>query len=206
MFQTPHTRTGQAGHGGSEELKRAKLELVGLREQGDAHGLRALLERYPQHAAALIEFSAALTATDAYADVVPTPETTRIAAAARVAAFDAVFGAAPAFGSLKALRNARQLSLKAVADRLGLGLDVLSALESGRIRARSVPARFLGALGAILDATADQVGAILGAQVAPVPAYRRATGDGFDGQLDFAEAVQLSSSMSSQQRAQWLEA
>lgn len=206
MFQAPHAGTGQAGHGKADELKRAKLELVAMREQGDPRALSTLLAHYPQHAAALIEFSAALTATSAYADVAPTPETERIAAAARVAAFDAVFGAAPAFASLKALRNARQLSLKAVAERLGLGVDVLSALESGRVRARSVPARFLSSLGAILDATADQVGAILGAQVAPVPAYRRATGDGYEGQLDFADAVRLSHSMSSEQKAEWLEA
>ncbi len=206
MFQAPQTGTGQAGHGGSEELKRAKLELVALREQGEAHGLRAVLARYPQHAAALIEFSASLTATSGYADVVLTPETERLAAAARAAAVAAVFGAAPAFSSLKALRNARQISLKSVAERLGLGVDVLSALEAGKIRARSVPARFLGALGAILDATADQVGAILGAQVVAAPAFRRATGDGLSSQLDFADAVRLSPSMSSEQKAQWLEA
>lgn len=207
MYQAPQTSTGQTGHGGSDELKRAKLELVATREQGDSAALQTVIARYPRHTAALVEFSAALTATGAYGDVVPTRETERIAAAARMAAFEAVFGATPAFASLKALRNARQLALKGVADRLGLGVDVLSALEAGRIRARSVPERVLGALGAILEATADQVGAILAAQVAPAPAYRRATRDGFaDAQLDFADAVRSSPSMTSEQKASWLDA
>jgi transcriptional regulator with XRE-family HTH domain len=181
MFQTSQSSTGQAGHGGSDELKRAKMELVDTREQGDPAALQTVLARYPQHIAALTY----------------------------QAAFDAVFGApaaAPAFASLKALRNARQLSLKAVAERLGLGLDVLSALEAGRIRARSVPERLLAGLGAILDSTAEQVGAILGAQVAPAPAFRRATKDGFaDAQLDFADAVKISPAMTSEQKSAWLD-
>jgi transcriptional regulator with XRE-family HTH domain len=210
MFGVSQSSGSQIGRSASDELKRAKMELLATREQGEPAALQALLAHYPQHTAALIEFSAALTATDAYAGVTPTPETERIAAQARNQAFAAVFGApaaAPAFASLKALRNARQLSLKAVAERLGLGLDVLSALEAGRIRARSVPERMLAGLGAILDATADQVNTILGAQVAPAPAFRRATKDGFaDAQLDFADAIRMSPSMTSEQKSSWLDA
>jgi transcriptional regulator with XRE-family HTH domain len=219
MFQTPQSSTSQTGYAGSDELKRAKMELLTTRERGNPDALKATLARYPQHAAALVEFSAALTATGAYADVTPTPETERIATQARTTAFAAVFGApvaalTPAFASLKALRNVRALSLKAVAERLGLGVDVLSALEAGRIRARSVPNRLLAALGDMLDTTAEQIGALLGAQTALAPAYQRAkTGETKDGaisaqaaQLDFADVVQMSPSMTSEQKVAWLDA
>jgi transcriptional regulator with XRE-family HTH domain len=189
------------------------MELVATRERGDPAALPTVLARFPQYAAALIEFSAALTATSAYSQVALTPESERIAAQARGHAFAAVFGpadAAPVFASLKALRMARQLTLKGVAGRLGLGMDVLSALEAGRIQARSVPTRFLDALGAVLDATADQVGAILGGQAALAPAYLRSrTGETKDGaaaaQLDFADAIRMSPSMTDEQKATWLE-
>jgi len=212
MFQTPQS---------SDDLKRAKIELAAARERGEAGALRAALARYPAHAGALVEFSAALAATGGYADVAPTPETARIAAAARERAFAAAFGAAPAmapeaaaapmaaFASLKALRQARKLSMKAVADRLGLGVDLLSLLEGGRIRAQSAPERLLRGLGELLDATAEQVGALLGAQPAMMPAYQRAkTGETKDGatadQLDFAEAVRMSTGMTGEQKVAWL--
>jgi transcriptional regulator with XRE-family HTH domain len=213
MFKAPQSSAGHAGNTGSDELKRAKMELVATRERSDPAALQTVLARYPQHAAALIEFSAALTATGAYAQVALTPQSERIAAQAHAQAFAAVFGSAdavPVLASLKALRMARQLTLKGVAGRLGLGVDVLSALEAGRIQARSVPARFLGALGAILDATADQVGAILGGQAALAPAYLRSkTGETKDGaaaaQLNFSDAIRMSPSMTDEQKAAWLE-
>lgn len=229
MFQAPRTPAG-AGHsrsgGPHDELKRAKMELIAVRERGDPSALQKVLARYPQHAAALADFSAALTATSAYADVTPTPEVERIAAQARDAAFAAVFGTsavapavAPAaslaasLATLKALRSAHQLTLRSVAGRLGLGVDVLHALEAGRIRAQSVPQRLLNALGAMLDTSAEQVAAILGGQAALNPLYLRAkTGETKDGaasaesaQLDFAQMIRLSTSMTGEQKAAWLE-
>ena len=69
---------------------------------------------------------------------------------ARERAFASVFGVAapavakaPAFASLKALRQAHKISMPALAAKLGLGVDVVSALEAGRIRAASAPERAL---------------------------------------------------------------
>jgi DNA-binding transcriptional regulator YiaG len=194
-----------------EELTRAKLEIVAGRERGE-DALRPLLAQHPALAGELIDFSAALSATSAYADVELTPETETTAMQAREQAFAAIFGAAtpaiakaPAFASLKALRQARKISMPALAARLSLGVDVISALEAGRIRAASAPERLLRSLGEMLDTTADQILALLGAQPAVSPALRRARGVVSDAEpLDFAAAVRLSPEMSEEAKADWL--
>jgi DNA-binding transcriptional regulator YiaG len=193
-----------------EELTRAKLEMVAARERGE-DALLPLLEQRPALAGELIDFSAALSATSAYADVELTPETEAVAMQARERAFDVVFEAAPAvvktpaFASLKALRQARKISMPALAAQLGLGVDVVSALEAGRIRAASAPQRLLRSLGEMLDTTADQIAVLLGAQPAVSPALRRARGYVTDAApLDFAEAVRLSPEMSDEAKAGWL--
>ena len=194
-----------------DELTRAKLEMVAARERGE-DALLPLLEQRPTLAGELIEFSAALAATSAYTDVELTPEAETIALQARDRAFAAVFGAAtpavakaPAFASLKALRQARKISMPALAAKLGLGVDVVSALEAGRIRAASAPERLLRSLGELLDTTADQILALLGAQPAVSPALRRGRGAVSDAEpLDFAEAVRLSPEMSAEAKAGWL--
>jgi DNA-binding transcriptional regulator YiaG len=193
-----------------DELTGAKLEMVAARERGE-DALPQLLMQRPALAGELIDFSAALAATSAYADIELTPETEAAAMQAREHAFAAVFGAAPAvakapaFASLKALRQARKVSMPALAARLGLGVDVVSALEAGRIRAASAPERLLRSLGEMLDTTADQILALLGAQPAVSPALRRARGDVADAEpLDFAEAVRLSPEMSEEAKSDWL--
>jgi DNA-binding transcriptional regulator YiaG len=196
-----------------DELTRAKLEMVAARERGE-DVLRPLLAQHPALALELIDFSAALAATSAYADVELTAGSETIAMQARERAFATVFGAAtpvvakaPAFASLKALRQARKVSMPALAARLGLGVDVVSALEAGRIRATSAPERLLRSLGEMLDTTADQIAALLVAQPAISPALRRARGDVADAEpLDFAEAVRLSPEMSDDAKADWLNA
>ena len=194
-----------------DELTRAKLELVAARERGE-DALRPLLAQHPALTGELIDFSAALAATSAYSDVELTPETEAMAMQARDRAFAAVFGAAtpvkaPAFASLKALRQARKISMPSLAARLGLGVDVVSALEAGRIRAASAPERLLRSLGEMLDTTADQIMVLLGAQPAVSPLLRRARGDVSDAEpLDFAEAVRLSPEMSDEAKADWLKA
>ena len=194
-----------------DELTRAKLEMVAARDQGE-DALRPLLAQHPALAGELVDFSAALAATSAYVDVELTPETEAVAMQARDRAFAAVFGVAtpavakaPAFASLKALRQARKVTMPALAARLGLGVDVVSALEAGRIRAATAPARLLRSLGETLDTTADQILALLGAQPAVSPLLRRTRGGVADAEpLDFAEAVRLSPEMSEEAKANWL--
>ncbi len=214
-------RERQSAARDGEALRQAKLALVAARERGETDALARALRASPAQANALADFALALTATDSYGNEALTPDVSEIAAAARARAFTAVFGAeaadvAPALAasaqarSLKALRQARGVTLSAAARALGLGVDVLSALEAGRVRASSAPRQLTEALSGLLDATVDQISAALGAQAAP--ALRRGALDAShtrespesSAQLDFADAVLLSQSMTPEEKARWL--
>ncbi|HLY29737.1 MAG TPA: helix-turn-helix transcriptional regulator [Ktedonobacterales bacterium] len=198
------------------ELTRAKLELIAAREQGQPDTIGQALRRYPAYADELTAFAAALIATEAdpWGDSLETilADTQAIAGAARAQAFAAVFGAgsevagvaaAPAARSLKELWQARGLTMQAVAQRLGLGLDVLSALGAGRIRVASAPERLLRALSDLLDASLDQVSGAMSLRLAPAN-LRSRTGGETEEQLDFADAVRASEEMTPAQKAAWL--
>jgi len=206
------------------ELTRLKMELVSAREHGETRALSRLMASHPQYASELTDFSMALLATNIDKAEAITPESAQIAERARSRAFATVFGApvaataavaAPARAisavSLKALRQARGLSMPEAARKLGLGLDVLSSLESGRIAARSIPDRLVRSLGEMLDAAAEQMQALLQGQASVRPAFQRsrtgATRQNRQAQqeMDFAEAVRLSVEMTPEEKAQWLE-
>lgn len=198
-------------------LTEAKLALVAARERGEPDALIHALRKHPAYADALMEFDLGLIATANYAAEAEAPDVLEAAQRARTRAFEASFGAmkplaaaqpALAAQSLKALRQARGRTLSGLASALGLGLDVLSALESGRIRVASVPLRLYDALASALDATSDQINAALALNVAP--ALRRGQpgvgqpGAAANKQIDFADAVMLSHSMTQDQQARWL--
>jgi transcriptional regulator with XRE-family HTH domain len=196
-------------------LTEAKLALLAARERGEPDALAHALRAHPTFAGALAEFDLALLATTGYEAEANAPDVVEIAEAARSRAFSAVFGARPAVAeqpavaplSLKALRQAQGQRLPALAERLGLGVDVLSALESGRIRVASVPRRLREALAEVLSATAEQISAALTVDLAP--ALRRgqpgaSARDTAAQQLDFRDAVMVSQSMTQEQRARWL--
>jgi transcriptional regulator with XRE-family HTH domain len=200
-------------------LRNAKLTLVTAHERGEPDALASALRAFPAQADALGDFAMALTATESYNDEAITPDVSEIAARARARAFTAVFGAtadvapAPATAqarSLKALRQARGVTMAAAARALGLGVDVLSALEAGRIRVATAPRRLTEALGELLDATADQINAALGAQVAPalrrgaLDAARTGASPETSEQLNFTDAVLLSKNMTAEEKARWL--
>ena len=199
-------------------LTEAKMELLEARERGHANALREALRQHPAQADALLEFDLGLMAAAGYgvADA-DAPDVLNAAEAARARAFAAVFGASAsqaasqAARSLQALRKARGVTLPGMAAALGLGMDVLGALEKGRIRAASVPQRLCDALAELLDTTAEQVNAALGVSVSPAlrreqPGARTGAGasDVASQQLDFADVVLLSTSMTKEQRARWL--
>lgn len=191
-------------------LTEAKLALVAAHERGDRDALARELRERPADADALTEFELGLLATSGYTEAeASAPDVLDIAARARTRAFTAVFGAQPAAAALsfKALRQARGVSMAALAKAVGLGFDVVSALEAGRIRLASIPRQLSEALGEALDATTEQVGAALALNVAPAlrrgqPGAPAAASE----PLDFAEAVMISQSMTPEQRARWLAA
>ncbi len=202
-------------------LMRAKLELVAAREQGQADALRATLTRYPALTDELTTFGAALIATarDPWGDSLETvlADTQAVAAVARSRAFAAVFGAAPAaaatapaaarVASLKELWQARGLTMRAVAQRLGLGLDVLSDLEAGRIRVASAPQRLVQAFSELLDATLDQISGAMGVRMVAANLRSRqgaSLADQTPTEIDFADAIRESQDMTAEQKATWL--
>lgn len=199
-----------------EELTQIKMDLVAARERGERGALAHALAAHPRHVGALAQFAAALVATSGYEHEVPTPETMAIAQRASARGLAAVFPARAeakpvrgvgkrAVATLKALRRGRGLSLASVARQLGLGLDVLSDLEAGVIRAASVPDRLTRALGDLLQASAEQVRTALETQPVLRPAYGRDRSSAQDiPERDFADAVRVSTSMSAEQKAEWL--
>jgi transcriptional regulator with XRE-family HTH domain len=206
-------------------LTEAKLALVAAHERGEQGALSHALRERPTFADALTAFELALVATTGYEAEASAPDVVEIAEAARQRAFAAVFGvqaavvaqtaqqAQPSAAklSLKALRQAQGQKLATLAERLGLGVDVLSALEAGRIRVASVPRRLREALSEALSATADQIGAALTLDVAPAlrrgqpgAAPRETGNDAAPQQIDFRDAVLVSHSMTQEQQAHWL--
>ncbi len=202
-----------------DALLRAKMELVAASERGDSNALSSILATHPRQVGELTEFRAALLATSSYEHEAPTPEVDSLAERALARAFAVVFPervavpsvpVAVAAASLQALRKARSLTPRALANKLGLGIDVLTNLERGFIKAATVPERLIRALGDALDTSADQIHTILRAQAMTLPAMLRST----EGQsthaephpeLDFERAVSLSPNMTAEQKADWLE-
>jgi transcriptional regulator with XRE-family HTH domain len=209
-----------------DALMQIKMELAIASEDGNKGALAAALAQHPAHAEELTAFYAALLATQGYDDVPLTPAMGALAERATARAFASVFGSvgvtateqtAPVATTslaqahtLKALRQAQRKSLREVARGLGLGVDVLSALEAGRIRASTVPERLVQRLSALLDTAAEQLQAMLAAP-AQAPAFLRSRqGERKDGnapeEMPFAEAVRLSAEMSAEEKSTWLTA
>lgn len=214
---------GKASGGGSSDLMRAKMDLVAACERGEPDALGHILATYPAHIPELIEFSVALRATGGYEHEALTAQSAAVAGRALDRAMAAVFGgetpvAAPrvaavaqgVVATLKQLRQARKLTPRALADRVGLGVDVVTTMEHGLIRAASVPERLVKALADALGTTVDQMSAAISAQPRIVPAFQRAhSGATKDApqqeEIDFAEAVRLSTNMTDDQKARWLD-
>lgn len=209
-----------------DPLMQTKMELAAASEVGQTGALAAALAKHPAHAEELTAFYAALMATQGYADVLLTPEIEAIAERASARAFASVFGvaatpavqASPAVApvvaahaaTLKAIRQAQRKSLREVARGLGLGVDVLSALEAGRIRVSTVPDRLLQRLSAMLDTATEQLHLAL-AGPAQSPAFLRSRqGERKDvvapEEMSFDDAVRLSAEMSAQEKSDWLAA
>ncbi|HEU5348839.1 MAG TPA: helix-turn-helix transcriptional regulator [Ktedonobacterales bacterium] len=214
-----------------DPLMQAKMELAAANTDGRKGALAAALAKYPTYAEELTTFYASLLATQGYDDAPLTPAIEAIAERASARAFASVFGAAIATSeqaapvaatvqaseaspapvpTLKAIRQARHKSLREVARGLGLGVDVLSALEAGRIRASTVPARLLQRLSALLDTATEQLQVILAAPAQAPALLRSRQGERKDGdaseELSFDDAVRLSAEMSAEEKSAWLAA
>ena len=209
-----------------DPLMQAKMELAAASEHGQKGALAAVLAQHPAHANELTTFYGALLATQGYEDAPVTPEIGAIAERASARAFASVFGAAAAVQvapvaavaaasavqapTLKALRQAQRKSMREVARGLGLGVDVLSALEAGRIRVSTVPERLLQRLSALLDTAAEQLRVMLAGPAQAPALLRSRQGERKDGdareEMPFDDAVRLSAEMSAEEKSAWLAA
>jgi transcriptional regulator with XRE-family HTH domain len=202
------------------ELMQAKMELVAAREQREAGALTGILRTYPAYVPELAEFNAALIATSGYERETLTPQTQSIAVRALARAMVTVFPIQPALpapgairgvvSTLRELRKSRGFSQPALAERLGLGVDVLSSLEAGVVKVSSIPDRLIRALGEALSSSLSQMTDLLQMQVTSEPAWKRSTegsgkGDREQLEKDFLELVRTSPNMSSEQKALWLD-
>jgi transcriptional regulator with XRE-family HTH domain len=210
-----------------DPLMQAKMELAAASEHGQKGALAAVLAQHPTHVDELTTFYVALLATQGYEDAPLTPEIGAIAERASARAFASVFGAAAVQAApvaatatatataaqaptLKALRQAQRKSMREVARGLGLGVDVLSALEAGRIRASTVPERLLQRLSALLDTAAEQLRVMLAGPAQAPALLRSRQGERRDGdareEMPFDDAVRLSAEMSAEEKSAWLAA
>lgn len=215
---------GAAQH---DSLMHIKMELVAARERGQKGAFAAALAQYPAHAEELTAFYTALLATQGYENVTPTADIEAVANRAVARAFASVFGAAPAEQAapvaatqvapaihaavtLKALRQAQRKSLREVASGLGLGVDVLSALEAGRIRVSTVPERLVQRLSALLDTAAEQVQLMLAGPAQAPALLRSRQGESVNSdvhdEMTFADAIRVSAEMSAEEKSAWLAA
>src|SRR5215472_13884629 len=189
------------------ELMQAKMALVAAREQNEAEAFTGIVGSYPSYLPELTEFNAALIATSSYDLEIPTPQTESIAVRALSRAMMTVFPVQAtlstssairgAVATLRELRRSRGLSLPVLADRLGLGVDVVSSLEAGMVKVASIPDRLIRALGDALSTSLDQVTDLLDKQVSTEPAWQRGKGGREQPEIDFVELVRASPNMSS---------
>jgi transcriptional regulator with XRE-family HTH domain len=203
------------------ELMQAKMALVAAREQNEAEAFTSIVGAYPSYLPELTEFNAALIATSSYDLEIPTPQTESIAVRALSRAMLTVFPVQTtlpasyairgAVATLRELRKSRGISLAALAERLGLGVDVVSSLEAGMVKVASIPDRLIRALGDALSTSLDQITEVLDKQIATEAALKRmrteGSGKGDREQLerDFGELVRASPNMSPDQKALWLD-
>jgi len=208
-------KSAQVTASSRNELMQAKMALVAAREQKEPEAFATILGIYPSYAPELTEFDAALFATEGYLLESPTAQTEKIAARALARAMLTVFPAQttlPASGAirgvvanLRELRRSRGFTLPSLAEKLGLGVDVLSSLEGGMVKVASIPDRLIRALGDVLSTSLDQITDLLEMQVGTESAFQRGTGGTERLEKDFLDLVRASPNMSEDQKALWLD-
>ncbi len=194
-------QTGRPADG----LREIKLAFIAAHERGEP--LDAWLERYPQHARALIDLAMALDETRRR----PTPDAAELALAGEALrkALRRVAGtplAQPAPG-LMARARALGMRLPALAQRLRLWPEILVKLDQGFIRPDTIPRRLVEQLAATLDCPTELV-------LAWLPPTPRTVGAQYYAdrtpepprQESFAEALARAQGLPEADRQWWLAA
>jgi len=169
--------------------------------------LARYVERYPQYAPDLLLLTMETAVAEGQqAPLMETPPPDllrRLRTDAR-----ATLAPRPAFNSLLAqAREHAGLTPRALAARLGVGVDVLALLEERHVRAETVVAPFLRRLAGLVGASVTAVQGYLAlppSAASPGVAYHAPWGHNAARSLSFAEAIAESALTTPQQKERWL--
>ncbi len=174
-----------------------------LDAHGDEAGRARLLRERPEYALDLL-YLATTDALDVESDDAAPPSNLlgRLRADARTALAPAP---GPALSSLLAQARAHAgLDARALARRLGLGVDVLAVLEERQVASSSVPPSALRRIGAAIGASAEAVAAYLMKPAAGVAAaYHAPHGHQAAHKLSFHDALLQSVLTTDAQKESW---
>jgi len=189
--------------GAAEEPREVEVAFMDAHARGES--VTVWLDRYPQHARALIDLAMALDA----AERPRTVEQGDIVAAASAlrATFQEVTGfplSQPAPGLVARVR-AHGLRLSELAQRLRLPTAILVKIDQGYVRIETIPQRLIAQLAATLDCASDAI--LKGLPAAPRTAnahYYASRAPDPARQESFADALAEADSMDEADRQTWL--
>ncbi len=169
--------------------------------------LARYVERYPQYAQDLLlltmETAVAEGQQDPPMEAPPPDLLRRLRTDAR-----ATLAPRPVFNSLLAqAREHAGLTPRALAARLGVGVDVLALLEERHVRVETVVAPFLRRLAGVVGASVAAVQGYLAlppSAASPGVAYHAPRGHNAARSLSFAEAIAESALTTTEQKDYWL--
>ena len=183
----------------TESLRHVQFAFLEALDRGERPD--GWLQRYPQHAATLIDLAQARDLEAA----LPPPTAAEVAAVAAIArrTLAATTGAA-----LSLSERARQagLSIRDLAARVGLTSDILFKIDRRVVRPETVPGVLVRDLAAALGCTATALRAGLTGGPVTAGALYHAKQAPQVGQQTFAEAVTASVALPPAARQRWLEA
>lgn len=189
----------------TDEAGAIELAFIAARARGES--LAAWLERYPQHARALIDLDSALDADDRAPE--PEAEAVAVAVTALRAALARVAGPpapTPAPG-LIARGRALGLGIPQLARRLRLASDLVIKLDRGVFPPATIPRRLCDQLAAVLQYPRATVEAALTRQpVVQAALYYAKRAPEAPRQQSFLDALKQSQDLTPEDRAFWLAA
>ena len=189
-----------------EAVARAFLE---ERAERRGNSLRRFLQRYPEYEKELVLLAAETAASDGEIAIPATPPSHLLQRLRDEARATLTPGASAELQSLRdQAKQQAGLTLPALAEDLGIGIDVLALLEERQIVPNTIRPGFIDRLAMVLRAPRSAVEALLrrpSSPAMPSVAYYAPQGHLEPESLTFDEAVSASQLMTDEQKAFWLE-
>ena len=199
------------------DFEAVALAFVADLDRRDGATLARYLARYPHYAHELTMLAVETAAQEGQAVAVKAPPAAlmaRLRDDARMALLPALAAGERQTteeetipGLLAQARAHAGLTPRALAGKLGIGVDVLALLEERHIAPDTIVAPFIARLAAILGASSDAIRAYLAGPpmaAAPGVAYHAPRGHQPARRLTFQEAIAESNLTTPEQKAEWL--